>query len=276
MLWKNGLLTAVVFAFVGTAFAFAKEPADIPQIEVVGEFGDASQADIAALLKSTAAELAKFLPHRREDVIRVAYSQEGPIVLYDRGPNREYQVRLNVQGRFWSQFAYQFAHEHCHILCNYRAGRNPNKWFEESLCELASIFVVRKMSDTWQKNPPYPNWKEYHQSLADYIQKHTADKGLPEGKTLAAWYVENAAELRKTATDRPRNQVVALALVPLFEREPEHWLTVESLNAKPSTEDQSLADYLQNWETSTPAKGRAFVAKIASELGIKLKPTAAE
>lgn len=259
-----------ILSFLMNHAALAEEPTHLPKIEVVGTFGDAQPNDIAAVLRSAVGELSRYLPQRKDDLIRVAYSKEGPIVLYDRGPNREYQVRLNVEGRYWSQFAYQYAHEHCHILCNYRAGKNPNKWFEESLCELASIFVIRRMSHTWQENPPYPNWKSYHASLAKYAEEHVAGKGLPAGKTLAEWYREQEAELRKTATDRPRNQIVALALLPLFEKEPAHWLAVDSLNSKESSADQPFAEYLENWHAAAPASERTFIAKIAHEFGVKI------
>ena len=72
----------------------------------------------------------------------------GPITLFRRGPKGEYLVRLNTGDRHWAQHAYQFAHEFTHILANYDEHERRNKWFEESICEMASLFVLRRMSET--------------------------------------------------------------------------------------------------------------------------------
>jgi hypothetical protein len=249
------------------------EDSPLPTLRVAEEgWGDVDHDNVAAVLKSAAAELAKHVPERRTDVLQVAYSADGPIVYYDRGPNGEYQIRLQVQGRYWSQFAYQFAHEHCHVLCRYRKGENPNKWFEESLCELASIFVVEKMAETWRTDPPYRNWRDYSQSLSDYVKKHVENKGLPEGETLADWYRKNEPELRKTATDRERNQVVALALLPKFRDQPKRWTTVQHVNAEIGPPDMSFRDYLHRWQKHAPEEHREFIGDICAEFGLPRTP----
>ena len=55
--------------------------------------------------------------------------------------------------------AYQFAHEFCHILCNFDDDWKGNNWFEETMCETSSLFVLRRLSKEWEERPPYPAWK---------------------------------------------------------------------------------------------------------------------
>ena len=126
--------------------------------------------NVHAVLQSTAEQLWQYFPGRRLDPILVE-PKGGPIAIYQRGPHGEYQVRLGTGDLFWAQHAYQFAHEFCHILCNYNDTAHRNKWFEESLCETASLFALRKMSKAWAVHPPYPNWKDYAKAFSAYASE---------------------------------------------------------------------------------------------------------
>ncbi|GAG03367.1 unnamed protein product, partial [marine sediment metagenome] len=127
-----------------------------------GGWGDAGVQNIQKLLLSAGNELWKHFPGRRLRPIIIRHSDSGPIVLFRQGPAGEYIVKLDAEGRHWAQFTYQFSHELCHVLTNYEKKASPkNRWFEESLCEMASMFVLRRMAVTWQTSPPYPNWKSF-------------------------------------------------------------------------------------------------------------------
>jgi len=262
--------------------ALAEEVASAKKIEEVkhyaliirtqgGETWDASIEDVEKVLHSAAGELWKHFPGRKLDPILVA-PKGGPIVLFKRGPEREYYVRLDTGGNLWAQYSYQFAHEMCHILCTYRETQSSaNKWFEETLCELASLYALRQMAQTWKTKPPYANWKGYAPRLGEYAQKVIDKSALPKDQTLAQWYVANAEKLRKSATQRDLNNVAAAALLPLFEKEPEHWAAVEYLNAGNLKGDEPLEQHLKNWHDQAPAKHRGFIIKVAAALGIKIQ-----
>ena len=127
----------------------------------------AHSEDVRRVLQSTAEQFWPYFPDRTLPPILVE-PQGGPIVLFQRRPQGEYQVRLNTGNMLWAQHAFQFAHEFTHILCNYDATPHRNKWFEESLCELGSLFALRRMAEVWTVQPPYPNWKSYAKALGDY------------------------------------------------------------------------------------------------------------
>jgi hypothetical protein len=234
-----------------------------------GVWGMASRQDVEAVLRSAAAELLQH--YRGQSLPPIEVSQGGPIVLFRQHADMPVRMRLNVDGPYWAQFAFQFGHELCHVMCNYKEGYEGNQWFEESMCEVASLFVLRRMSETWVIKAPYSNWSSFAPKLADYAADRIKSAQLPKDQSLADWYRLNAATLRKNPHDRERNQVVAVALLPLLEAEPVRWAAVAHLNRALTSKPQSLTEYLQAWHGHVDEEDRPFVRKICKELGVELK-----
>lgn len=233
-------------------------------------WGSAPRENVLKLLESTAQELWKNFPSRDLEPI-IVRPKGGPITAYQRGPNGEYFVMLGTGDTAWSQYAYQFAHELCHILCGYDTDPHGQRWFEESLCEMASLYALRRMGENWKTAPPYANWKEYAPSLTQYAQ-NLIDKGrLPEGRTLAQWYGENAAELAQKATVREKNLVAAVALLPMFEQAPEHWQAVGYLNTAKVEHAQTFREHLTDWLRNCPDAEKPFVREIAKRFEVELE-----
>jgi hypothetical protein len=258
------MMHAAIVLLVLATSGFAGSP-----LRIVAE-GDwkASPADVLAVLRSATTPLWREFPDRDLAPIKVL-PDGGPIVLYDRGNDGGYTVKLATAGNLWAQYAYQFSHEFCHILCNYKKGGAQNKWFEESLCELASIYSLRRMSEEWKTNPPYPNWKSYSAALHAYAQDLIAKTEVPAD--LAGWYEANRQALAGKADDRPKNRVLAVRLLPLFEQHPELWGAIAYLNKGGKRNDQDFAAYLQEWHDQAPRQYGPRIAEIAGLLGVKLK-----
>lgn len=55
---------------------------------------------------------------------------------------KNYTIYLSARENYWSKYIYQFAHEYCHFLIyDPLDGKlETTFWFEESVCELASMF----------------------------------------------------------------------------------------------------------------------------------------
>src|SRR5688500_12778438 len=151
-------------------------------------WGDAGAADIAKVLQSAGDTLAAHVPERKFPAIEVSRSRTWPTTPFQRGPGGEIRVKLNVGGSYWAQFAFQFAHEMGHIVGNFEEYPNPNPWFEETVCEVASLFVLGRMAESWKTRPPYPNWKDYAGALRKYRDDRMAQAKLPEGATLADFF----------------------------------------------------------------------------------------
>jgi len=235
-----------------------------------GGWGDAGVEDIATVLRSAGESLVATIPDLKLPPIEVSKSTSTPIVLFERGPAGEIRVRLNVEDRRWAQFAFQFGHEMGHIVCGYAEYPNPNKWFEETVCEAASLYVLGRMAESWKTRPPYPNWKDYAAALRKYRDERTAEASLPAGTALPAWFREREASLRKDGTQRELNLKMAAALLPLFEEAPERWAAMATLNATHGDASRSFAGYLSDWSRSSPEKHRPFIAKIAERFGVAI------
>ena len=234
-------------------------------------WGDAAHADIAKVLRSSCDAIARHLGDAKlEEPIRVRRSREGPITLFRRNLRKEIVVELSAGDRFWCQYAYQMAHEFAHILAGFREGGRENLWFEEALCELASMFSLRSMAQSWQTKPPYPNWKGYSSAIAEYSRDLERKFGLPRGLTLAEYYREHADHLRTNPTDRGKNGTVALALLPLLEENPEAWQALRHLNDGRGKHNLPFAEHLRNWRDHCPERHRGFVDDVADALGLSL------
>jgi cyanophycinase len=243
-----------------------------PKITVLpGDWGGEID-NVAAVCQSAAAEFVRVMPDRDPAPITVKYRPKGPpMVVFGKGADGERRVLLDTRDRAWAQLAFQFAHEFCHIQCNYREAKTANLWFEESLCETASLFALKRMGQTWKTNPPYGNWKSYAASLGDYADQRLKSTESRDGLTLAQWFARHEAALRANATDRGKNQVVAAAVLPLLEKEPEHWAALRYLNRWDPTRELTFAEYLRDWHERAPAEHKAFVAEVAGLFEISVK-----
>ena len=243
------------------------------KIKINPENFNASRRDIAAVCRSAGNQLLKHMEGVPALTVQVSRSPQGPIALFKRGEDGEYQVRLATEKTFWAQYAYQFSHEICHVLCGYENDYRGNLWFEESLCETASLYCLRAMSRDWRTTPPYGNWRSYSPALLDYadnIQKGREDYLEILRTGLPGYYRKHASHLCKNPTDRKKNGAIALVLLNLLERNPEHWNAIRWLNSSPSPEGETFLQYLTKWFYAVPGKHTDFVESIASLFGISL------
>ena len=184
-----------------------------------------------------------------------------PITLYRQSPSEPITIQLTAQDRKWSQFAYQFSHEFCHVLSNYeRLRNNPNNWFHEALCELASVFTLRQMAKRWPTQPPYPNWADYAPCLAGYANDRLDNekRRLPADLTLRHWLSAQEEQLRSDPYLRDLNAVVAYQLLPNFEEEPTGWNAVRNL----PDSSGNLMEYLADWHDSVASTDQPFVQRL--------------
>jgi hypothetical protein len=266
---------AFLLMLVG-AVAFADERGATPVLEMrlsESGWGAASRADVRAVLTSAGRQLLVHFPGVELEALDVR-PDGGPITLFKRSAEGAVVIKLNTRDTYWAQYAFQFGHELCHVLCRFDDGDRGNLWFEESLCELASLYVLRSMADEWQTRPPYPNWRSFAPKLAEYAEKRLAERKLPEGKSLAQWYAAETAALRADPVNRDRNRIVAGALLGMFEKSPEHWAAIAYLNQQKPAGALTFEAYLQNWHDRAPVEHRAFIAAVAREFGVALKTDA--
>jgi hypothetical protein len=235
---------------------------------------DASEADIRAVLDSAGRELWQIFPDYKIEPLVVTRGRSGPITLFQRNDRGEIVIRLDTEKTFWCQYAYQFAHEFCHVLCGFRDADRGNKWFEEVLCETASLYAMRAMSRAWKTTAPYANWKDYRDSLRDYVDDVTRKRDMVYeiyAKGLPEFYRTHQSTLEKDPASRELNGAMSLVFLQLFEQRLERWESVRWLNSTPPREGDTFAVYLQNWHDAAPAKHQSFVKKVADLYGVALE-----
>lgn len=139
----------------------ANQSGDALTIRVEGDdWGSANRQDIEVLLYAVAHALVPATNGQPVRTVVVGHTDGAPKVLYDRGAGGEYRVLLHARDTNWHLYVYEFAHEFCHIVANYdepaHGGVRLNQWFDESLCETASLFALDKLAGEWQSSPPVP------------------------------------------------------------------------------------------------------------------------
>ena len=106
------LLTSLAFCLaIGYSWGNEAAKGPLPEIRVIkADWGGASLRDIVKVLNSSARQL---WPHASQEQLKpiiVDRSRTGPIVLFRRGNEGQYIVRLDTHRTFWSQYAFQFSH----------------------------------------------------------------------------------------------------------------------------------------------------------------------
>ena len=212
-----------------------------------GNWGGASLAAVHAVLESAYEVLVQAFDRHPDAPIHVAWWNESPQVFYGCRP---YQMRISARDTYWCQYVYQFSHELCHVMTNFdRHKEHKHNWFEESLCELASLFVLHRLADGWREHPPprvleaeafAPNFKTYADEIAQR-HEHPGDGGL------RAWLAGNP--------DHELNGTLAVALLGRFLEDPSLWRDCGRLNCWDVTANATFESYLEAWAKHLRAQG---------------------
>lgn len=245
-----------------------------------GNWGNVETADIQLVLQSVASEFQSHVGQLREGGLKLRVVPRGvsPRVLYERGAEGEYVVHLTARNDRWYQYAYQFSHELCHILSNFdhKEGSGDsiatgNQWFEESLCETASLFTLKRLAAAWTSQPPARKWIGYAPVFAAYADHLLAEthRHLPAQQSVEQWYAENRSLLRENPYLREKNELLATALLPLFENDANLWQAIAYLNADKSSSRKTFGDYLTDWHAACPPQNQLLVRQTMALLGLK-------
>ncbi len=215
--------------------------------------------------------------------LRVRYIGKGPHVRYGGNAQGGFDIDLTSQGDAWDQHAYQFAHELCHVYS--RSFRNevaydrnifPNQWFEEALCETASIYCLFQIAAAEENGPcqyhrihapgSAHHQGPYYQTVSEHYQEllKSPDREQPTDFRTCLTSIEQ--HLRKNPYRpycRAQTQTLANRLLPLFRDNPSYWQAVAHLNDNPCQPGvDSFRQYLKNWRASTPVALRGFIDEV--------------
>lgn len=257
--------------------ACAQPRAEAPALAVVeGGWGSAQPQEIDAVLRGVVA----VFPQAAGQVpppVRVRHRYGGPQINYDREGDGWLTVYLSARNDRWYQYVYQFAHEYCHLLSRFdrkeQAGEivRDNQWFEEALCETASLYALRRLARDWCDGAGDAWRREAAAQFSRYARQLLDEPHRTPGlqATLAAWYDRHRETLRTRAYERELNEVVATELLPLFEQDAGRWAALASLRQGEAPPGQSFADFLARWAQAAPAASRSLVPSIQTLFGLR-------
>lgn len=239
------------------------------------DWGEVEPQRIAAVLEATARELAPLFPGDAPVRVLVSPTGAAPMVLFQRTPRGEHHVLLRARGANWAHYAYEFAHELGHILTNYeRHARDllgaRHQWFEEALCEMLSVYALRRMAAHAPEGSGAP-----YAGFADKVLSEPHRREA-HGKDLAAWLRDNEAALRADPYQRKRNEAATMRLLEIFSRE-SRLRALAYLNLGEAPVPATFRGYLEEWRERTPEHMRPPVQEVVAAFGFAKseKPPAA-
>ena len=240
-------------------------------------WGNASTFNIKALCENVALHFNEQLRYENKihGKLTIVHNDSGPIVFYPwafGAKENEYKIGLTVTGTFWAQFSYQFGHEFGHILHNFdKTTDKENSWFRESICELANLWVIRRMGKTWSTRAPYPNWTGWRHNLTNYANNLMNSTEVQYTRTGAEWLSEWEDRMRtdKGVFNYGRVSQLSYKFLPIFEENPEAWNAIRQMPAS----SEKMIDYMKIWYNSVNEEDKQHVAAIAKVMSISVSDT---
>ena len=240
-------------------------------------WGSASTSSIKRLCENVALHFQEQLrdEHKVNGKLTIVYRSDGPIAYYRSyfgGAPDEYKIGLTVTDTYWAQFSYQFGHEFCHLMENHdELKNNPNGWFHEAICELAALWVIRRMGETWADRAPYPNWVGWRHNLTNYANDLQNRAEVEYNGTGAEWLEEWEERMRRDELGTftyARIAQLSYKFLPIFEENPEAWNAVRQMPASRS----KMSEYMKDWYEIVDTEDKIFVEAIAEIMGIEVIP----
>ena len=267
MLEIHSIIIFVVL-WIPSLAVHAQSPRWVVDVEPYG-WNDANPEDVYKIVVSAGSTLLEYGNGLNLQPILLRNHPQGPLTLYRLPTQNQYTVLVHITDRKWSQLAYQFSHEFCHILSNYDTSRNSaNQWFEEAVCEGASLYTLKRMSETWRTDPPHQNWRSYSSSLATYLRHYLQEnhRYLEAGTDLSDWYAKEKRSLRHNHGQRHKNEIVGTKIFYYFLESPDRWRSIRYLNLTRAP-DLSLQQYLGVWYKDLPKALKHVAIEIAGWFG---------
>lgn len=154
-------------------------------------------------------------------------------------------ILLTAKQNCWHQWVYQFAHEYCHHLINGPLSGEWSRmlWFEETLCQLSSIYNLSRMIPFCIDN----GLSFYASAVKDYLENEMKIGPLYRFVGESGWYEGHKTSLSEVGYKRDFYRAIASHLFPLFIENPKLWkiiLYIDDIRRWDSLE--SLFDHFQS------------------------------
>lgn len=163
-------------------------------------------------------------------------------------------ISLAVDGpHLWAQISYQFLHEYCHRAMRTGWAKGKDKrfcWLEETLCELSSVYFMKRMAQRWMHMPIElrPGYRISLQKYADDVFEKYEDTD----EDMPSFLQRERSSLEQNEYQRYKNGFIMTRLLPLFERDSDLWQTIPFIGRVPLECTKGLCDFLLLWKELLP------------------------
>ena len=168
------------------------------------------------------------------------------------------EIHLATDLNHPSQAVYQFAHEYCHFNIPGQVCTSL-RWLEESVCEMASHYCLRRLAVE-------VSYLTDHPALAAYAPRFRSYSDRILSAAAAADFTDST-RLQRLESDcyrRDENQTAAALLLPLFEAAPVLWKAVPCLSGVPEGFD--AVNSASIWRELSPPETRRALDQLRREL----------
>jgi hypothetical protein len=236
---------------------------------IEGNWGDVKLEEIHKVLESTLDVFIPYSPSLKNKRISVYKDLDSPMVHYQVSKTEEYRIHLTSHDRLWCQYVFQFAHELGHIICSTKTGDASNDWFEEMICEAASLFALQELSRRWSHTPPYPNWASYAAEFQIYRTIRINESSYPDNFQIDSWWKKNQELLTQNSHLRKQNLWMAIQILPIIDKHPKvAWSACHWLNQSKTKQPISFHEYLNHWKSAcAELQQKEFVERIQRLFG---------
>lgn len=225
------------------------------------EVWDARREDIRRVCLSVIECFAPAVAERPIEPIQIVPGADCPRARFERDERGYIVIELTARGQYWARFAYEFAHEFGHVLANFKIdSMHQTRWLEESLCDTASLFALRRMAERWLVAPPYRNWASYADALAGYARAIKSPESARQ-VSLAGWLRTVLPDLEHKPINHASLAPIVEHFLRLFESDPDAWRAVryfESWNEPVPFGPE----YFAAWRAAAPDRLHAAIARI--------------
>ena len=176
----------------------------------------------------------------------------------------QHVIFLATKDNRWCQWVYQFAHEYCHHLIDgsLLGEWSDLLWFEETICELSSLYNLNKMIGYCANN----GLQGYVPSVINYLENLlTKNNSTYKLSAEGGWYKQYAELLKKEGYKRGLYNAIAVLMYPLFVDNPNLWKLI--LNIGDIRSWTSLDELFNHLETNADESYSESLGKMRKMFG---------
>lgn len=228
--------------------------------------------DLRVILESTYRAFSNMAGFElKKDLIVYNNLKNHPFIYGYEGDVKEISITLNIDNAMlWCKIIFQFSHELCHAFCDFNVALgHKQKWFEEVLCDAASISIFNYIYNNFEKLEfsKYSNFTIYKENFKSYIEDILQEYNTPRNlskEEISEFIKQNIKALQEDATDREKNRVISNYLCEqFFFGTPSRWKAIKYFNKWEINKECSFEEFISNWLTVGDGNVKAIVKSLS-------------